>query len=69
MKLRLKLWFEAHSYFVILMFIIIIITKNWSIQWKSTNRLFVYLGRYFDFNMANKDHKDITLSKTNFSTS
>ena len=26
---------------------------------------FVYLGRYFDFNMTNKDHKDILLSKTN----
>ena len=26
---------------------------------------FVYLGRYFDFNMANKDHKNILLSKTN----
>ena len=26
---------------------------------------FVYLGRYFDFNMTNKDHKDILLLKTN----
>ena len=26
---------------------------------------FVYLGRYFDFNMPNKDHMDILLSKTN----
>ena len=26
---------------------------------------FVYLGRYFDFDMANKDHKNILLSKTN----
>ena len=26
---------------------------------------FVYLGRYFDFNMTNKDLKDISLSKTN----
>ena len=25
----------------------------------------VYLGRYFDFNMTNKDHKNILLSKTN----
>ena len=26
---------------------------------------FVYLGRYFDFNMTNKDHKDILLSTPN----
>ena len=25
----------------------------------------VYLGRYFDLNMTNKDHKDILQSKTN----
>ena len=29
------------------------------------NESFMYLGRYFDFNMTNKDHKDILLSKTN----
>ena len=26
---------------------------------------FVYLGRYFDFNMTNNDHKEILISKTN----
>ena len=28
---------------------------------------FVYLGRYFDFNMTNKDHKDYQ-KQTNLST-
>ena len=30
-----------------------------------TDKSFVYLSQYFDFNMTNKDHKDILLSKTN----
>ena len=29
------------------------------------DKSFVYLGRYFDFNMTNKDLKDILLLKTN----
>ena len=29
------------------------------------NESFVYLGRYFDFDMTNKDHKDILILKTN----
>ena len=30
-----------------------------------TGESFVYLGRYFDFNMTNNDHKEILISKTN----
>ena len=39
--------------------------NNKMINTVKIDQSFVYLGRYFDFNMTNKDLKDISLAKTN----
>ena len=39
--------------------------KNKLINPVKIDESFVYSGKYFDFDMTNKDHKDILLSKTN----
>ena len=39
--------------------------KNKLIKPVKIGESFVYLGRYFDFNMTNNDHKEILISKTN----
>ena len=46
---------------IIIVIVIIIFINNGVI----VNGVIVYLGRYFDFNMTNNDHKEILISKTN----